>query len=315
MEMSEHDRRMATERCKEFIKDREELLKVLVKEIDGIVPIVSLPPPQKQQVPWYMNEMGDYFSDPAMALHEKICTKWDIQDLCLCNEEGSLGLIIHEREAVKEVSDVEWARLLTTNPQESIATPFSRVKGDCLYIKLRIDLRRSEEELRDAFSRKIMDWKIARTVGKERPDDYYTAFWKRFAALRLKYPDDDMFKITRKAIKVERKVRATIYDPWEIYNKHQAGKSLLEIARELHGKNYPPGKRSPAYNEKLWAPYKDVRRAYNQAQKMIKAVEEGAHRRMKSLEEELRDLRQAIDQKSKEPRAKWRKTGTKEEQS
>ena len=64
------------------------------------------------------------------------------------------------------------------------------------------------------------------------------------------------------------------YDPWGIYDLRHSGLSLLEIARKLTGKKYTRGQeKSPAYNPKLWPPYKRVERAYKQAVKMIQAAE------------------------------------------
>lgn len=67
--------------------------------------------------------------------------------------------------------------------------------------------------------------------------------------------------------------KTTIYDPWHIYDLHKSnGLSLLEISRQLHGGTYPRGSKTPAYNYRLWAPFKNVQRAYKQAEKMINNV-------------------------------------------
>jgi len=82
----------------------------------------------------------------------------------------------------------------------------------------------------------------------------------------------DNIKSWTKDTSKDKKSRYTKYNPWDIYDLIQGGLNLLEIARSFHGKDYPRGKRTPAYSEELWPPYKRVKRAYDRALEMIKAV-------------------------------------------
>ena len=63
------------------------------------------------------------------------------------------------------------------------------------------------------------------------------------------------------------KVRETTCNPWEVYDQHRNGKSLLKIAKEKFG-----FKKNPAYDEDAKKKYEQVVYAYNKAKKMIKQV-------------------------------------------
>jgi len=118
----------------------------------------------------------------------------------------------------------------------SLYTSLSLAIGKCVFVRLKIDLTRSKKELEKAFSDKIRSW--------------------------------------TKNVSKDRKPRETKYDPWKIYDLvHDDDLNFSQIALKLHGKNFPRGKRDPSHNEKLWLPYKRVKRAYDQAKEMIQATE------------------------------------------
>jgi hypothetical protein len=118
----------------------------------------------------------------------------------------------------------------------SLYTSLSLAIGKCVFVRLKIDLTRSKKELEKAFSDKIRSW--------------------------------------TKNVSKDRKPRETKYDPWKIYDLvHDDDLNFSQIALKLHGENFPRGKRDPSHNEKLWLPYKRVKRAYDQAQDMIQATE------------------------------------------
>lgn len=64
----------------------------------------------------------------------------------------------------------------------------------------------------------------------------------------------------------EREARENYSDPWQVYDQYEyQGKNLLQIAKERSGIN-----ENPAYNDKVQAEYKQVKRAYDKAEKMIR---------------------------------------------
>lgn len=239
MKMSEHGRIKATERCPEYVKDQKKFLQFAMK--------------QKSRAS----------SEEQKALYQKLRRKWDIDGLVISENyideetkqpkrKPEIKLKMYEREAIEEVSDAEWARIQSIIIPGFVAgppygeIPYRMTMGNCLFLKLQIDMSRNEEDLGKAFKQII--------------------------------------KASKQQCMAKKKAaREIIYNPWQIYDQKQAGLSLLAITRKLHGNNYPRGARTPAYNEKLGAPYKAVWRAYKQAEKMIKTVEEDAHRRETEL--------------------------------
>jgi hypothetical protein len=100
--------------------------------------------------------------------------------------------------------------------------------------------------------------------------------------------EKELLKDYRRRIRIEKQTipkqtRKTTYDRWEVYDLHQTGLSLLAIAIKRHGKTLPRGKRNPEWNPELWPPYNRVRRAYKQAESMVKAAEQSARLRKPSV--------------------------------
>lgn len=222
MRLNESDRLAAMERCPEYIKDREELFELYMKDGNGPV------------------------SEETSALHEKLRRKWDVQGFYLYSSYANKGeprIETWKRPALDLVSEDEWTRVLRMVDNSYGNRPLSKIPHlvaveKTLYVQLQIDLSRSEKELTKRFHETIKACKKQMHIPAK-----------------------------------ERKSKKTRYDPWEIYDLHEkSGLSLLEIARRLHGKNYPRGNKSPSDNPELWAPYKRVKRAYNRAVRMIQAV-------------------------------------------
>jgi hypothetical protein len=143
--------------------------------------------------------------------------------------------LINRTEAIEEVTEDQFNQLIgDRKPLQGELTGLINPYTRLVTMRLKIDMARSEGELLNAFSEKIKAWKkyVPKEVGK----------------------------------------RKTIYDPWDVYDQHKSGLSFSEIARRLSGKDYPRGQKSPAYNEELWPPYKRVKRAYDQAVKMIQTI-------------------------------------------
>jgi len=100
------------------------------------------------------------------------------------------------------------------------------------YLHLEIDLGESLPTLEKAFKETVQEWRKLRTPANERK---------------------------------ERRGRTTV-DPWQVYDQCEyQGKNLLQIAKERSGIN-----ENPAYNDKVQAEYKQVKRAYDKAEKMIR---------------------------------------------
>lgn len=215
MRMTERDRLMAIARCPEYLKYREALLKS-AEESDSEKKIALL---GKIRFPW----------DPIELLYLSLPTGVPGFDEI---REGLLKSL--EREAVVMVKESEWPR--PRGKAEPVPGTIWTLNKGRVFVRLRIDLSRTEGELTEAFAGMIKAWK-----------------------------QQYMLK--------ERTRKKTDYDPWEIYDLFKTGLSKNEIARRKTGKSYPPGKESnPTYNDELSAPDKRVDRAYNQAGKMIQAV-------------------------------------------
>jgi hypothetical protein len=280
MKMSEHDRRMATERSKEFIKDRERVLKLFKKEKPGLISSKTAERFEEFRRKWdlapagfiYVDNMGypgtksvqgDRTVTPQYALGilsgfkeikgnkfgglSYISTTKGVGAV-LCSDGSDVRPKVQEHDPIEECS-----------PQEFSDTSYE--DEDWCRVHWRINLNKPEKELRADFIKKIKE-------------------------LKQRYTDQKK--------KTERTAKKIIYDKWEIWDLHHKLKlNLSEIVRKKTGKDYGRGKRSPAYNEKLWSPYGHVNTALEQAEKMIKTVEEDAHRRIrktKEHQEEFQDL-------------------------
>lgn len=200
----------------------------------------------------FMREIKGSVSKKAKVLHENLRRKWDIPSLVLRGDGvGKLHFKMYERGAIDLVAEDEWASIHHRADNNYGNRPLAGIPyrvtadGKYSYVQLRIDLSQNRMELVEAFDKMIKAWKQEH----------------------------------------EKTLRKTEYDPWEIYDMVHNDRplNLLQIARKLYGKKLPRKKRRPADNKKLWPPYKRVKRAYDQAVKMIKAVEEDAHRRETEL--------------------------------
>ncbi|MGA3279900.1 MAG: hypothetical protein ABSD50_02820 [Smithella sp.] len=195
---------MAISRHPIYIKDIEEIRKLFKKEINK--------------------------TDPKSieVLQEKLCTKWRLKSPVIpCFGKDKDDFIkVNSQNPIIELNEGEWPNALYMD--------YSAAIGEYKFVRLQINLTRSNKELLDAFGKIIKTW-------------------------GGKFPKDRM-------------QRKTIYDKWFIYDKHKSGIPLLKIALELNKKTYPRDERSPAYNEELWPPYKRVHRAYKIAEKIIKSV-------------------------------------------
>jgi hypothetical protein len=179
-----------------------------------------------------------------VALHDlckDVCKKWNLRQLIRpysekYNSVDENSLSINQTEAIEEVTEDQFSRLIGDHkPLRGELTGLINPHTRFVTIRLKVDMDRTEGELLNAFSEKIKIWK--------------------------------------KHIPNQVRKRKTIYDPWDIYDQKESGLSFSEIARRLSGKDYPRGKRSPAYTPELWPPYKRVKRAYDQAIEMIQTVQ------------------------------------------
>ncbi len=140
--------------------------------------------------------------------------------------------ILFHQDAIVELTDSEYD---LRRPANALGiNPEFPPRQYVRLVHLEINLTKSETELIRSFRSMIKSWK------KNMPNDMAP--------------------------------RKSKYDPWKIYDLHQSNRSLNQIARDLCGDNSPRGERSPAYNDKLWPPYKAVERAYKKAVKMLESV-------------------------------------------
>jgi hypothetical protein len=179
------------------------------------------------------NQTDERISEEVKTTYERLCQKWELK-LPIPPK------LQKDNETFFKANQLEAVVELTeqTWPSQPILIWYQEVIGRYKYVRLKIDTRKTEKELLKAFGDRIKLWKKPK-IQKEKG-----------------------------------RIRKTGYDPWEVYDLHQCGSglSLLKIARKLHGKNFPPGMRTPAYNSDLWPPYKKVQNAYNKANNMIQAV-------------------------------------------
>lgn len=204
MRLDDSDRLMATARRPDYIEDWKELISAFSKR-------------KKSQT--------------IKTLHKRLCQKWKLKSPIPphLGKEGKDWETIfkaNQLEAILELTENEWPNSLYASLSEAI--------GKCVFVRLKIDLTRSQKELLKAFSEKIKSW--------------------------------------TKNISKETKPRKPKEDPWEIWDLYKKTRSLLAIARQKSGKRYLRGKKTPVYNEELWPPYKRVKRAYDQAKEMIQAA-------------------------------------------
>ena len=251
IKMSHYDICMATERSNEFIKDCKKFYKFFEKEKAGPV------------------------SEENAARYEEIKSKWNIEEphyMIIDNmaidgkspqfKKSKFAILNHELSSLfyLEYTNSAQGRVLHTNgtlpklkvrklnPIEESSQqlyPFFALpeKGNWYQVHWNIDLSKSDDDLRNTFSEKIRNLK--------------------------KMVEEDK---TRKG--------KMFYDPWKVYDFHKEGHTLMERARQQSGIEYRRGQPT-ACNGRLDAAYQSVRRALERAKKMIKAVEEEAHYRIK----------------------------------
>ena len=217
MKMTEHDRLEAIKRTPQYLKYQETLRKSS-KETD---PKKKLALFKKVRFPWRDDIEFQYLIFSELPGFDEI----------------KQGLIKHlEREAVVMVTENKWPRG-KKGPVPNATWTWNKNR---LFVRLSIDLNKSERELTKRFK------EIIKTVKEELKQDISQG------------------RTTRKK---------RDYDPWDVYELCKKGLSKNKIARMKSGENYPPGKKnSPIYNPELSAPDKRVDRAYNQAVKMIQAM-------------------------------------------
>lgn len=319
MRMSEWDKRKARERSAEFKKDRKEVIEAFKKDIMAhrekphtILAIPSLgiridetvhteirlglrdrleeTDQMRRMENIYIDGMPDrateYFSERTWALHKELCRKWDLGRFGPYTDKSGTQFIWLEpetnNEAIREqfcsegyddfLQDQSWSWEPTGDGH------YALFFNHCVSVHLLVNLNKTERELKYAFAQKLRQWKQQHNSKKVRTG----------------------------LTGLERNPRKTTYDPWQIFDLYQSGKPLNKIALQMSGKNPPPGKRTPAYNDELWGPYKRTKRAYDRAIQMIKAVEEEVHGRTKERQE-LHGLLQTIGRHSKELRASHRR--------
>ncbi|HPB38895.1 MAG TPA: hypothetical protein PK125_12145 [Syntrophorhabdus sp.] len=165
---------------------------------------------------------------------DRLRIKWNISTPILIPTQEDRQILFHqdEQDAIVELTDSEYD---LRRPANALGiNPEFPTRQYILLVHLEINLTKSEADLIRSFKSMIKSWK------KNIPDDIAP--------------------------------RKSKYDPWKIYDLHQSNRSLNQIARDLCGDNSPRGERSPAYNDRLWPPYKAVERAYKKAVKMIQSV-------------------------------------------
>ena len=128
-------------------------------------------------------------------------------------------------------------------------------------------------------------WQLYPFLALPEEGNWYQVHWN----IDLSKSDDDLRNIFNEKIRNLKKMvkedktrqRGMLCDPWEVYDLHKSGHTLLKIARRQLGIECRRGEKTPAYNNRLDAAYQSVRRALDRAKKMIKAIEEEAHYRIK----------------------------------
>jgi hypothetical protein len=210
---------MAIERCPEYLKYRHALLKRIEE-----------PDPEKK-----LARIGRFPWRPLEFLY--LILPPGIPEV----DEMKRGLLERfEREAVVLVKAGQWPRGKNEPAPDSVLT----LHRGRLFVRLSIDLNKSDEELKKCFMEIVKNAKETMYQGQ----------------------------VVKPGVFEGRTTKKPAYDPWEIYDLHKKkGLSLLEIVHRLSGKEPPRGERTPAYDPELWPPYKRIERAYNQALKMIQA--------------------------------------------
>jgi hypothetical protein len=243
---------MATERSSEFIKDRKKFYKYFEKEKAGPVSEENTTRYEEIKSKWNIEEPHSILID-NMAIDRK-SPKFKKSNVAILNHElPSLFYLSYTTSALVRVLHTDGTlpqlKVRKLNPIEESSRqlyPFFAPpeEGDWFQVHWNIDLSKSDDDLRNTFNQKIRNLK--------------------------KMVEGDK----------KRKPKEMLYDPWEVYDLHKSGYSLLEIARKKEGEPCSRGMKTPAYNDRLGASYQRVQRAFDRAEKMIQAVEEEAHHRI-----------------------------------
>jgi len=248
IKMSHYDICMATERSSEFIKDRKKFYKFFEKEKAGPVSEENTARYEEIKSKWNIEE-PHYMIINNMAIDGKSPQFKKSKFAILNHELPSLFYLEYTTSALDRIlhtnGTLPQLRVRKLNPIEESSWqlyPFFALpeEGNWYQVHWNIDLSRSDDDLRNTFNQKIRNLK--------------------------KMVEEDK---TRQ--------REMLCDPWEVYDLHKAGHTLLKIARQQLGIECRRGEKTPAYNKRLDAAYQSVRRALDRAKKMIKAVEEEAH--------------------------------------
>ncbi len=206
MRLDDSDRLMATARCPEYIEDWNEFISELGKGTTNL-----------QTIKTFL---------------EKLCRKWELKSPIYpyLSKKGEDSKIfeVNRREAILELTEDEWPN--------SLCISLSKPIGKCVFVRLRIDLTRSEKELKKYFGQMIKAWK--RDIPKER------------------------------------KARKTKFDPWEIYNMHKVdGHKFPKIAEILYERDRKSNEFLYAYKqyfERVNAAYSRAEDMINQVSKEAK---------------------------------------------
>jgi hypothetical protein len=185
------------------------------------------------------------------ALLGEIRFSWDPLELLALSlpaelhdfDEHMAGLLKSlDREAIVVVKESQWPRP-RGEAEPRPGAVWTLHKGR-MFVRLKIDLHRTEGELTKAFARMIRAWKA-------------------FARKHQYLPEGRARKQTKPS---KDGTNQSYYDPWEIYDLCKKGMSLSSIVLNKTGHI------NPVYNPEASASYKRVERAYTQAERMIQTV-------------------------------------------
>ena len=258
MKMSARDRIEAVRRCPEFKKEIEEYLTCEIEEKK-----ICIGAPGKYR------EIGDnlikkwglygleifYYSEEMVdKVKEMDKVKFENGVIELTKRKGKIGDLIYslrtyERPAVDTVGDREWFRirreLNATN--EDSGLPFIALERSGLFLTLRIDLNRTNKDLKAEFGELVKEWK------------------------------------THLKLKELGRAKSIEFDKWRIFDECGNGKNPLQIAKEIYVSKGGKGKKlNPMYNEDVKKIYEKVLRACNKAKKFIETIE----KEVKAIEKE-----------------------------
>jgi len=244
MKLNDKDRQMAIARCPDYIKDYNEYRKFNDETLALDEAISKKLGPGAHPFDENVRQLYERINK-EVEMHKEVLKKWHLEKLIPPNSKRET---LTPRKPVELMSKDEWPKAISVYDKEagqfvlkegaSWSGPILPPDFSRFCMMLRVDLARSNEDLKDAFEGVIQEQKIS---------------W------------------VKEHIKGNDKPRK--YDPWEIYDRLKDGSDYKQIAIDLYHRYYPSEPKGSVDERNLDTLIRGVCRAYDAALEMIQEVE------------------------------------------